>query len=1026
MSANEDIIKQTGSFKSSKDDRGGATLIPSAVKGIVKNNIDDSRTGKIQVYLIRQGSNPDENNPKGWTTVNYMSPFFGYTPNTGGKSDNGTYVTNPNSYGMWMTPPDIGTEVICVFLNGDPSKGYYLGALPIAGINHMVPALGSSDSVITNSGEAKSYGGATRLPVSEINNANPAQGDNTVLPIQPRPVHSYQAGILFNQGLIRDPDRGTIGSSSMRESPSHVFGISTPGRPIYQGGYTDATIGDAIKDSSISDDKFKIIGRLGGHSIVMDDGDVTGNDQLIRLRTAQGHTIIMNDAAQTLFIMHANGKSYIELGKEGTIDMYATNSVNIRTQGDLNLHADRNINLHAGKDGNGDINMHAENIRTESNKETSQFVGTTFKGYTKGEYTQKNESKTSILSGGEYGVKSNNSVVVLDGTNVKLNSGDPSLTPQEVKQLPINAHPDTLRDDTKGWAPAPGLLPSITSRAPAHSPWANANFGVDIKVDNSSSAALPASPNATTAAVNTATSTPPANITSPAIAATTPTVAPVSKAIDNATTKAVLSQVAVSAATGPLKDAVTAGAGVVTDNGVSCAVLGAYGSQPGHLEDAGFLKAGASIIANKNIQSGMDIASAIPTNLFTGKDGIKSAQDFVTSPAAQANVMTSLMAKTQSALTADGTISGNESGTQIAGIVTGGAIAGISAVKNLTSTIASGAGLSIPGIPSVSDISASVTGALPSDIKGLVSGAGFASGLADKAMSAFSGVTLGSFDPTAALKGFTSGMFSNVLKDFEDLTSGSPLNLTKLKEAKDAAKSALDSVAGSTGSASTLSNLTGSLGSAIPSIPGLNALGAGVASVTNIVSKVSSLDPSSIPGVGDIANVADKIKGAASSGLSGISNQVDALKSKISTTGLEAFAKSGISSSAAQELESSVSSLGGGSVSVAIATVATDTSPASAGVTKQLSAVLGDDRIPPIAEGPSAPAATSTAIASVNDIATQIATEEANYQKLKDALLTAQDNYGLDSAQATAADAAFTASAKKLDDLNSQLNNITV
>ena len=119
-----------------------------------------------------------------------------------------------------------------------------------------------------------------------------------------------------------------------------------------------------------------VIGRQGGHTFVMDDGDLTGSNQLIRLSTAQGHQITMSDDGQTLFIIHSNGQSYIELGKEGTIDMYSTNSVNIRTQGDLNLHADNNININAEKN----INIRAkENLVLNSEKETNIRVGTDFK-----------------------------------------------------------------------------------------------------------------------------------------------------------------------------------------------------------------------------------------------------------------------------------------------------------------------------------------------------------------------------------------------------------------------------------------------------------------------------------------------------------------------------------------------------------------------------------------------------------------------------------------------------------------------
>ena len=55
-------------------------------------------------------------------------------------------------------------------------------------------------------------------------------------------------------------------------------------------------------------------------------------------------------------------------------------------------------------------------------------------------------------------------------------------------------HPDTLFDETVGWAAALAKIPSITSRAPAHMPWMSANQGADVEVDPSAEAALPAEP----------------------------------------------------------------------------------------------------------------------------------------------------------------------------------------------------------------------------------------------------------------------------------------------------------------------------------------------------------------------------------------------------------------------------------------------------------------------------------------------------------------------------------------------------
>jgi len=188
----------------------------------------------------------------------------------------------------------------------------------------MVPAIGATDNIIPNEGEAKSYGGAKRLPVTNINTNNKDVADSSEYLTAPKPVHSYSATIMFQQGILRDPVRGPISSSSQRESPSRVgWGVSTPGRPIYEGGFDDTSIADNLKADNSK--QLRVVSRRGGHSIVMDDGDIIGRDQLVRIRTALGHQILMSDDGQTLMILHSNGQSYIELGKEGTVDIYSTN-----------------------------------------------------------------------------------------------------------------------------------------------------------------------------------------------------------------------------------------------------------------------------------------------------------------------------------------------------------------------------------------------------------------------------------------------------------------------------------------------------------------------------------------------------------------------------------------------------------------------------------------------------------------------------------------------------------------------------
>ena len=145
---------------------------------------------------------------------------------------------------------------------------------------------------------------------------------------------------------MRTTSGGNTSSSARRETPSQVFGISTPGRK--DTSTTPVKVG--TKDSEATD----YVVRKTGHTFVMDDGAEDGTNQLTRLRTASGHQLLMHDTEGVVYIANGSGNAYIEMQKNGRIDVYSgVGGINLRTEGDFNLHSDSNINMHA----NGQIRM---------------------------------------------------------------------------------------------------------------------------------------------------------------------------------------------------------------------------------------------------------------------------------------------------------------------------------------------------------------------------------------------------------------------------------------------------------------------------------------------------------------------------------------------------------------------------------------------------------------------------------------------------------------------------------------------
>lgn len=795
----EDTIKKSGTKPSFKDDRGGGVLIPHPVIGVVKDNIDTTHSGRIRVYIARFGGS-DPSDPKQWRTVKYLSPWFGtIAPNFDvydgpDKTGTGKYVGNPHSYGFWATAPDIGSNVICIFVDGNPQDGYYVGCVPYPGLTHMVPAIGAAKLTVPNTGEARTYGGADRLPVTEVNYSNPSIRNSPKIYSEAKPVHTYQAGILAQQGLIRDNVRGVIGSSSQRETPSRVFGISTPGQAIYEGGYTSATIDQAAK--TVNTDKLQIVGRTGGHSIVMDDGKLNGEDQLMRFRTAAGHMLMMSDSGQVLTIIHSNGQSYIELGKEGTVDIYSSNSINLRSQGDLNFHADRDINMHAKRN----FNIFSDNIKLEADQNITHRTGKDFTGYYMGKYEVKVDNQMSFASSGNSSFLSS-SVTYINGNKINLNTGYSATVPGKVAQIVKIKHIDTTFSQSKTWMhPSPDPLLSVTSRTPAHMPWAEANKGVDV----STGAAQPVSPPQPTPSVqaaNAAAPATPATPITPSVAATAPSQPQIAQGdttqLPPPTTTALVSQQAVN------------GANTSTDDKLKQGIApGAAGATLGQLSAAGqVMKPGSGdfVKALQQQAPGLPLSQVASKVVMTGASGVTDAVSLVKNTAAQVGAVTNALQTATKGLTNSGVLTGKESPTQVAGVIFAAANNGVAAVTNLLKAPAA--------------IAANLGGAISGIGKSISSG-NFAAGLADKLSSGLSGVA-------SSLGGMAAGALGSLSSGISNFLGKSAGGIESL-------------ISGLAGAARNAFNVAeksfGELKAGVP-----NLLGGGVAATEPVLSKTITL-----------------------------------------------------------------------------------------------------------------------------------------------------------------------------------------
>jgi hypothetical protein len=334
---------------------------------------DPQYQGGIEVTLMRESGNQIADETQTYV-VRYSSPFYGATAYEF-QGKNITHDDSQKSYGFWGVPPDVGVTGIVIFIGGDPAAGYWITCIQDKFTNHMIPAIGGSKNYNAES----DYDQAEHpLPVAEHNRKANEMDKSLEIDKIPRGVHPI-ANRFKEQGLIRDEFRGTSTSSARRDIPAMVFGMSSPG-PLDRAG-KKSYVGNKQSPALIP------VSRLGGTQFVMDDGDDRyfreqkasdaaptyikdgGNFDLpynehFRIRTRTGHQFLLHNTEDFIYIGNSRGTAWVELSSDGKIDIFANDSISVRTKNDFNFYADRDFNIEVGRNFNvkvkGERHVHVQ------------------------------------------------------------------------------------------------------------------------------------------------------------------------------------------------------------------------------------------------------------------------------------------------------------------------------------------------------------------------------------------------------------------------------------------------------------------------------------------------------------------------------------------------------------------------------------------------------------------------------------------------------------------------------------------
>jgi len=385
---------------------------PSSITiGVVVGIGDGNQLGRIQVRCASWGDAklPDHLVP--W--ARYCSSFAG-TTNDIPRGRDADKSVGTIAYGQWMIP-EVGSRVITIILDNDPNQRYWIGAAHDIYYSHTMPHGRFLEDKLPRTSSEELIQPLARNLATAFN----SKFDS--------PEYATR-GMDRQVSGIKQQDIGDEATVSKQSDELDQVIESYDGSTIKRSqGYSSGIVSALYSQTT-----------PGFHSFSMDD-DL--DHCRIKLRTTSGHQIIMDDTNERIYISTAQGKTWIEIDEKGTIDIYGSQDISLKADGDLNLSAKKTIRMsggegvhiasatelrmHSGTDthirADGDIKSHTTNLKLSTDENMEFKVGQEFQ-HLANSMIINSESSYDLDVVDIYTMKSSD--YEFDGTNVNVNSGN--------------------------------------------------------------------------------------------------------------------------------------------------------------------------------------------------------------------------------------------------------------------------------------------------------------------------------------------------------------------------------------------------------------------------------------------------------------------------------------------------------------------------------------------------------------------------------------------------------------------------
>jgi hypothetical protein len=351
------------------------------MEGQVVASNDPDQMGRLKVWIPSVDGQNFVIDELPWT--DYASPLAGFTVDM---PAGGTPVANNShaAYGIWAIPK-VGASVAVFFLDGNPQARFYFACTPRLHRNRSLPAGRNVDF----NGKPGPWGDA-------------GDGDGNLNPIQPAYDNlreQFQDKINTSEAITRGFYERQVAQAKNAKDGTEGYSTS-PADESYLDSQTYAWV------------------TPGRHAIIMQDDPKRAR---LRLKTAEGHQIIFDDANERIYVSTAKGKSWIELDLDGHINIFGSDSISVRSGKDINFFADRDINIEA----NRAINMKANtgSIKIDTAKSFHLNASESIIQSACGIFDINSESSIKVTADAMFDLRSGSSLKITSDSTMDIKSG---------------------------------------------------------------------------------------------------------------------------------------------------------------------------------------------------------------------------------------------------------------------------------------------------------------------------------------------------------------------------------------------------------------------------------------------------------------------------------------------------------------------------------------------------------------------------------------------------------------------------